>query len=251
MKHVKVLEPYHDMLGNSIIYNGQPVTTKVGVKFHGKNNRLEIAKDAKIEYLSVEFWGNNARVYIGPTVKKRGGLRFTLRMGHESTVTVGQDTSCTARAFVSTGEGSSVMIGEDCMIASEVEIRTDDAHAMYDVRTGERTNPSHSITIGDHVWLAKYAAVMGGVTIGSGSVVGFRSIVTHDVPNNCVVAGAPAKVIRRDVAWERPRIADRRPGELATAPKKRAKPYWNVTSEEDGAPILTSGTESNDPRRAP
>lgn len=53
------------------------------------------------------------------------------------------------------------------------------------------------ITIGEDCWLCGNVIVLAGVTIGNGSVVGAGSVVTKDVPPNCVVAGSPARIIRR------------------------------------------------------
>lgn len=52
------------------------------------------------------------------------------------------------------------------------------------------------ITIHDNVWVGTHALILGGVTIGSGAVVGAQSVVTKDIPPNAVVAGNPAKIIR-------------------------------------------------------
>jgi acetyltransferase, cysE/lacA/lpxA/nodL family len=53
------------------------------------------------------------------------------------------------------------------------------------------------------VWVAYGATIWGGTKIGSGSIVGAFSVVKKQFPNNCVIAGVPAKVIRKDVFWER------------------------------------------------
>jgi serine O-acetyltransferase len=56
--------------------------------------------------------------------------------------------------------------------------------------------------LGDHVTLGAHAVALGPVRIGHGSVVGANSVVRGDVPDNTVVAGAPARVIRRLVPYE-------------------------------------------------
>ena len=52
------------------------------------------------------------------------------------------------------------------------------------------------ITLGDKCWLGAGVIVCPGVTIGDGAIIGANSIVTKDVPPNCIAAGIPAKVIR-------------------------------------------------------
>lgn len=53
------------------------------------------------------------------------------------------------------------------------------------------------IVIEDNVWIGMEALILGGVTIGENSVVAARSVVTKDVPANCLVAGIPAKVVKK------------------------------------------------------
>jgi maltose O-acetyltransferase len=56
------------------------------------------------------------------------------------------------------------------------------------------------VTIGDDVWIGTRAIVLPGVTIGTGAIVGAGAVVTKDVPENAIVAGNPARVMKlRDV----------------------------------------------------
>ena len=50
------------------------------------------------------------------------------------------------------------------------------------------------IRIGDNCWFGANVSVMQGVTIGSGCVIAAGSVVTHDLPDNCLAAGVPASV---------------------------------------------------------
>ena len=53
-----------------------------------------------------------------------------------------------------------------------------------------------AITVGDDVWFGGYTVVLPGVTIGSNVVIGAGSVVTKDIPDNCVAYGNPCRVIR-------------------------------------------------------
>jgi acetyltransferase-like isoleucine patch superfamily enzyme len=57
--------------------------------------------------------------------------------------------------------------------------------------------PARPVRIGPNVWIGFDACVLPGVTIGRGSIVGARSVVAADVPPYTVVAGNPARIIRR------------------------------------------------------
>ena len=82
---------------------------------------------------------------------------------------------------------------------------------FFDVSTGKNINsalekqPSHrnAIIIGEHVWVGKGAFIMHGTNIGNGSIVGAKSVVKGQFPNNCSIGGNPAKIVRRDCAWAR------------------------------------------------
>lgn len=51
-------------------------------------------------------------------------------------------------------------------------------------------------TIGNNVKICAGAIIIGNITIGDNVIIGAGSVVTKDVPNNCVVAGVPAKIIK-------------------------------------------------------
>jgi acetyltransferase-like isoleucine patch superfamily enzyme len=90
-----------------------------------------------------------------------------------------------------------ITIGDNCILGSSLLVDTD----FHSVRRDRATNPhapvlSAPITLCDNVWLAGQTVVLKGVTIGQNSVIGFRAVVTRDVPPDVVVAGNPARVVR-------------------------------------------------------
>jgi acetyltransferase-like isoleucine patch superfamily enzyme len=127
---------------------------------------------------------------------------FGCSLDRFSTVTV-KGGSLNVRSGGYIGIGSvivareSITIGENVLIAEHVTIRDQD-HALTPTegqgRVGFTTSP---IVIGDNVWLGAKVTVLQGVTIGNNVVVGANSVVTHDLPDNCVAIGAPARVVRQ------------------------------------------------------
>ena len=233
MPRLNTLSRYQDRVGNVIEYGGS-ADVKADIEFKGRSNRLVVADSANLAELKAAFWGDNGLVRIGPTTAKRSPMRFEMKIGHDSTIVVGQNVGCAGKVLVSAVEGADAILGDDIMFASGIEVRTDDTHALYDSVTGERINVARSVTVGEHVWVAKHAVIMGGVSIGSGSVIGFRSIVTRSLPNNCVAVGAPARVVRRNVVWERPELAGKEPGEKFAPERDRSLSYWNETVDLEG-----------------
>ena len=53
------------------------------------------------------------------------------------------------------------------------------------------------IRIGNNVWIGDKVTILGGVTIGDNVIIGSNSVVTKSVGSNCMIAGAPAKVIKK------------------------------------------------------
>ena len=58
---------------------------------------------------------------------------------------------------------------------------------------------SAPIIIGENCWIGTHARICKGVTIGNNSIVAANSVVTKDVPANCIAAGNPAKIVKTDI----------------------------------------------------
>ncbi len=67
----------------------------------------------------------------------------------------------------------------------------------HDLNPYDRSNHFAPIHIGDRVWIGSSAVITKGVTIGNGSVVAAGAVVTKDVPENVIVGGVPAKIIKK------------------------------------------------------
>ncbi|MFM4712369.1 hypothetical protein ACEUEC_13640 [Aeromonas veronii] len=223
MKIINTLENYTDDNGNKIVFN-KKIDTSVNIRFTGKNNTLVVSDDASPSDLLINFDCDNGRCEIGRT---RG--RFNIRIGQDSTVIICDDVSTTQRCFISAAEGSTVNIGKDCMISVGVSIRTDDSHAIFDVESGLRINISQDVIIGNHVWIGQEVAILGGTSIGDGSVIGFRSVVKGKIENNCIAVGIPSRVVRKNIAWERPHLTLAKPYYKPDSSCVKKSEYWNLT----------------------
>lgn len=101
--------------------------------------------------------------------------------------------------FINTGvtilDLAPVTIGDYAQIGPNVVISTaghpfDLAERVLPIATG---NP---IVIGDNVWIGANSVILDGVTIGDRSIIGAGSIVTKDIPSDCVAVGNPCRVIK-------------------------------------------------------
>ncbi|MGN6743252.1 MAG: acyltransferase [Amnibacterium sp.] len=222
------LAPYEDERGNVIVFEGEVVEHGVTITFTGSNNRVEVAHPLRLSRLQVQFDCDNGTLTLGSS---RGVPPFasTMRIGQDSTIRIGSDVSTTGVVSISATEGTSVTIGDDVMFSSGNDIRADDGHPIFDVRTGKRVNVSKSISVGDHVWLGRLAVLLGGAQIGAGTVIGYGSLVTGRIPNNCIAAGTPARPVRYDTAWERPHLSLVRPYYKPDASTVKRSKYWDLS----------------------
>lgn len=134
-----------------------------------------------------------------------------LLAGSRTSITVGEYTyGCPEVVW---GEDASLTIGKFCSFAGDVLIILGGGHrvdwlttypfpALVDEWPEAAGIVGHPVTkgnivIGNDVWIAHGATILSGVRIGDGAVVGARSVVTSDVPPYGIVAGNPAKLIRR------------------------------------------------------
>lgn len=136
---------------------------------------------------------NNSKLVIDGTVQAGPGVRLLVleqAIVELDDVFINSDSSITCSKHIK--------IGKDTAIGCNVEILDSDFHSI--VR--EDFEKSKPIVIGSHVWIGSRAIILKGVTIGSGSIVACGAVVTRNVPENTLVAGVPAKVVKTDIHWE-------------------------------------------------
>ncbi|WP_165056714.1 MULTISPECIES: DapH/DapD/GlmU-related protein [unclassified Adlercreutzia] len=100
--------------------------------------------------------------------------------------------------FVNSGckfqDQGGIYLGDGCLIGHNVVMATLNHHMDPARRGGMVPQP---VRLGNDVWVGSGAIILPGVTIGDGAVVAAGAVVTKDVPARTVVAGTPARVIKR------------------------------------------------------
>jgi lipopolysaccharide O-acetyltransferase len=105
---------------------------------------------------------------------------------------------CAFAGHVAVTAALEVRFGEAVLVARNVYV-SDHGHAYRDRRRAVLDQGIDSVApvvIGDGAWLGQNSVICPGVTIGAGAVVAANSVVKDDVPDHCVAAGAPARVVR-------------------------------------------------------
>ena len=109
----------------------------------------------------------------------------------------GQNITVGKNVFINSGccfqDQGGIEIGDNVLIGQQVVIAT----LNHDLSPEKRANMLPApVKIGNRVWIGAHATILAGVSIGDNSVVAAGAVVTKDVPENAVVAGVPAKIIK-------------------------------------------------------
>lgn len=114
-------------------------------------------------------------------------------------IKIGNNVTFTDRCYLSCID--SIDIGDGVLLGRDVFI-TDNSHGdtspeMLELLPIRRLLTSKGpVIIGKNVWIGGLTTIVSGVTIGDNSIIGANSFVNKDIPDNCVAAGNPAKVIK-------------------------------------------------------
>ena len=118
---------------------------------------------------------------------------------------IGEETFLNHNAYLM--DGAPITIGKHCFIGPNCGMYTANHPLVADERNPglEQARP---ITIGDNVWIGADVTILPGVTIGEGSVIGAKSVVTKDIPPNVIALGNPCRVLRAITEADRVQKAD-------------------------------------------
>ncbi len=160
----------------NIIWFDKTISDNITIYFRGEHNVLTIEKDVAVIHLQILF-GSYGSCSIGARTELLGDNFFV--------------------------SGAKLVIGRDCLFAANVTLRTHDGHHIFDLFTKKGINIPQDIVIGNQVWIAYGATLLGGARIGNGSVIGAGSITSSEFGDHTVIAGSPAKIIRENICWSK------------------------------------------------
>jgi acetyltransferase-like isoleucine patch superfamily enzyme len=186
---------------NKISNIGISVGTKYRLK--GRNNSIIIKNNTVLKGCFFNIYGDNSTIVIEENSFMEGVI-FHIE-DNEGKIIIGKNTFIGASQLAVTENFSMIKVGDDCMISSNVIIRTGDSHSILD-NNHTRINKAADVIIGNHCWIAEGVRIMKGVILSSDVIVGTNSVVTKSFPSNVLVAGNPGKIIKNDVYWSKDRI---------------------------------------------
>ena len=148
--------------------------------------------------------GNSKKINIGGNSLIMGSI-YVSRNGE---ISVGDHFYLGRNSFI--GSEKSIKIGQCVIVSNDVRIYDNNNHptspkerermslnGFSNDNWGWHHSDSAPVVIEDNVWIGQYSTVLKGVTVGRGSIIATRAVVTKDVPPYTIVAGNPAKVVKK------------------------------------------------------
>ena len=168
------------------------------------NAQLKIRAKARLP-LSVRLYGRiyfraGGDVEFGDGVSLVGTVVPIEIVSHEgSHISIGEHTFINYGASITAYR--EVRIGRHCLLGHHLRIID---RNEYGLEQREIAPPAAPVLIEDHVWIGAHVIILPGVRIGHNSAIGAGSVVTKDVPANCLAVGNPARVLRQTIATDSP-----------------------------------------------
>lgn len=171
----------------------------------GNDNRIIIGKGCTLRRASFFIRGSGNTIVIGDSCSAYNVQFHIEQDGNE--IRVGNGTTFHGRdeqaIHMAADEGSRILIGNDCMFAHSTQIRSTDSHSIVDLE-GKRLNPARDVVIGDHCWVGLQCIILKGSQIPGHCVAAAGTVCSKTFSeSNCVLAGNPARVVKRDIDWDR------------------------------------------------
>lgn len=160
----------------------------------GPGLRLDLAPDSKLPMQ------HNCELRLGSRVRLSARTTFSGARSapQKPVIEIGDASYIGSRCVLRAGTG--IRVGKHVLIASNALLSSDPGHPVDAMKRRTQCAPTETlgeIVIGDDAWLAYNVAVLGHVTIGEGAIVAANSVVTKDVAPYTLVAGNPARVVKR------------------------------------------------------
>lgn len=177
----------------------------LNITFKGRNNSFIISETAKFNNIKAVMNGFDNQIIIRDKCDFWGEIYFDMcNYNRNKKIILEQGVTIINCEFHCWSEGSTIHIGEDCMFSGNVIVFNGDGHPIYDIETKEKINDGKFVDIGSHCWIGYGAHICKNVKIAPNNVIGAESLVCKSLEEqNCVIAGNPAKIVRKNIYWER------------------------------------------------
>lgn len=189
--------------GHEICLNDFDKVKNIFVKLRGRQDKtnqliIELPQPQKLE-INLLFNGQNNIVRFGENCFGKWGIAS---YQNNNKCSIGKGTSCSGPTYISL-INNDLQIGENCMFSNNIHI-WGDGHSVLSWPDKKVVNiPVEPIKIGNHCWVGERVTLTKNAQIPDDCIVGIASVVTKKFEEGHVVlAGAPAKIVRRNVTWD-------------------------------------------------
>ena len=138
---------------------------------------------------------NGLLVFHGKT---RFGGGIEISCGGHGVISFGEACIFTGNCSIICQKG--IEFGKECLVAFNTQFMDADLHTIME--ENEIINADKRITIGNHVWICSHVNVLKGSAIQSDCVVGSQTLINKKFDeNNCIIAGNPASIKKKNIIW--------------------------------------------------
>lgn len=186
---------YEDIFNNYIVTEGVN-----NFNIYGLASQVEIKHNIFLGIIDVNTDG---RLNIG-----KGFIAdkdTIIRIWPGAKINIGEVTQFVSSSLISSHISCLIEIGNNCLFSLHEMILAGNGHSIFEFDEGKwkKCPDKQNIIIGNHVWVGYRCHIIGGADIGDGCIIGAGSLVNKKIPNNCIAAGVPAKVVKKNRAWTR------------------------------------------------
>lgn len=139
---------------------GDSVVDGLKIVSNGSDNEVIIGDCVRIYDSSVVLYGSHNRIVINDNASLNQVELFAEDSHNE--IVVGSGTKFCGKAHLAVIEGTKILIGDNCLLSSDLHFRTGDSHSILNMH-GERINESKDIVIDNHVWIGTKVTCLKGV----------------------------------------------------------------------------------------
>jgi len=190
------------------------------IQFILRIKKMEIRKFRLKEFRQNAVVGKNFNCGIHARCVNESKEPHKIKIGHNVEIlgqlesqylgTISIGNYVTIRGYSQIRAVKNISIGNNVIISNHVIITDNNNHPVSPLSRKKMTelkfsgeswkwnkSKSRPVVIGDTVWIGEYATILKGVNIGKGAIIGTMAVVTKNVPRYTIVAGNPARVVKK------------------------------------------------------
>lgn len=196
----------------SVVDAGEGNTVRVGANVtlsgivEGDRNLVHVGDSVNVSSLEIRISGNDNTVIIERPMSIKGLKIYcgnhVRANGVELAIDEGLSVEHGARFFLY-NSANVLRVGRNCLFSNNLTVRCGESpHLIFDRSSGEYLDVSEGVFIGDHVWIGENVYLTKKASVADESIVAACSVVTKRFEEkHAVIAGNPARCVRRDVQW--------------------------------------------------